>query len=297
MHDTLQLHVRGAGASALAPRQADLRAALRLLREFRAAAVPRRGRPRQGLDRSGKMPGDEWQQFANAARLLRLHVGRIPGKKLLFMGQEFGQRPRMEFRRRASTGSCSSDRHASRRAGARARSATAATARRAALHARDCEAGGLPLDRRRRCRPVGLRLAALRRRGRRGRWPSSRTSRRCPARGYRIGLPQPGGWREILNTDAAIYGGSGMGNLGQVTASGDPCMDCRRPPRSCCRRSRRLSRVRRRLTLSAESGSIIRDETKGGTRRDGHLCASPTPNTPLARTRWPTCWPAAAAAA
>ena len=43
-----------------------------------------------------------------------------------------------------------------------------------------------------------------------------------PRTGYRIGLPHAGRWREILNTDASIYGGSGMGNLGQVIASDDP---------------------------------------------------------------------------
>ena len=46
--------------------------------------------------------------------------------------------------------------------------------------------------------------------------------------GYRVGLPVPGRYREILNTDAAAYGGSGIGNLGAVAASegpwkGEPC--------------------------------------------------------------------------
>jgi len=36
---------------------------------------------------------------------------------------------------------------------------------------------------------------------------------------YRIGLPRPGNWRELLNSDAAVYGGSNMGNLGGVTAA------------------------------------------------------------------------------
>ena len=45
---------------------------------------------------------------------------------------------------------------------------------------------------------------------------------------YRIGLPRPGKWREVLNSDAAVYGGSNMGNLGGVTAAdkpwqGQPC--------------------------------------------------------------------------
>jgi len=36
--------------------------------------------------------------------------------------------------------------------------------------------------------------------------------------GYRIGLPQPGKWREVLNTDAGVYGGSNTGNMGAITA-------------------------------------------------------------------------------
>ncbi|MDQ5855591.1 MAG: alpha amylase C-terminal domain-containing protein, partial [Actinomycetota bacterium] len=39
-----------------------------------------------------------------------------------------------------------------------------------------------------------------------------------PHEGYRIGLPQPGCWREVLNTDAENYGGAGVGNLGEVVA-------------------------------------------------------------------------------
>jgi len=41
-------------------------------------------------------------------------------------------------------------------------------------------------------------------------------------RGYRLGLPTPGRWREVLNTDATIYNGSGIGNLGDVDATEDP---------------------------------------------------------------------------
>jgi 1,4-alpha-glucan branching enzyme len=43
-----------------------------------------------------------------------------------------------------------------------------------------------------------------------------------PRDGYRIGLPRGGGWREMLNTDALAYGGSGHGNLGGVTAVEGP---------------------------------------------------------------------------
>ena len=41
-------------------------------------------------------------------------------------------------------------------------------------------------------------------------------------RGYRLGLPRPGRWRELLNTDAAVYGGSGVGNAGLVMAKPTP---------------------------------------------------------------------------
>ena len=47
---------------------------------------------------------------------------------------------------------------------------------------------------------------------------ASRTSRRCRASGYRVGLPHGGDWVELLNTDSVYYAGSGLGNLGQVTA-------------------------------------------------------------------------------
>jgi 1,4-alpha-glucan branching enzyme len=43
-----------------------------------------------------------------------------------------------------------------------------------------------------------------------------------PHEGYRMGLPVGGRWREIVNTDAAVYGGSGVGNLGVVVADGPP---------------------------------------------------------------------------
>jgi 1,4-alpha-glucan branching enzyme len=43
-----------------------------------------------------------------------------------------------------------------------------------------------------------------------------------PHENYRVGLPHAGGWREVLNTDAQSYGGSGWGNMGAVEAEGNP---------------------------------------------------------------------------
>ncbi|MFL6036074.1 MAG: alpha amylase C-terminal domain-containing protein, partial [Gaiellaceae bacterium] len=46
-----------------------------------------------------------------------------------------------------------------------------------------------------------------------------------PRYGYRLGLPLRGSWREVVNTDAAYYGGSGVGNLGHVEADAAPWHD------------------------------------------------------------------------
>ena len=46
-----------------------------------------------------------------------------------------------------------------------------------------------------------------------------------PRHGYRIGVPQAGLWREIISTDAGVYGGSDLGNAGGVHASDEPCGD------------------------------------------------------------------------
>ena len=43
-----------------------------------------------------------------------------------------------------------------------------------------------------------------------------------PHQEYKVGLPRAGRWREVLNTDAAIYGGSGVGNLGGIEAVAEP---------------------------------------------------------------------------
>jgi 1,4-alpha-glucan branching enzyme len=56
-----------------------------------------------------------------------------------------------------------------------------------------------------------------------------------PHEGYRIGLPRPGRWQELVNTDAEVYGGSGVGNLGAVrtdeqSGHGQPCSAVIRVP-------------------------------------------------------------------
>jgi 1,4-alpha-glucan branching enzyme len=90
MNDTLAYLRPRSGAPALSSQPAHLRPALRLHRELRPAAVPRRSGAWQGLA-VGKMPGDDWQKFANL-RLLLAYQMTSPGKKLNFMGSELGQR-------------------------------------------------------------------------------------------------------------------------------------------------------------------------------------------------------------
>jgi len=87
-----------------------------------------------------------------------------------------------------------------------------------ALHARDCEGEGfewLVVDDSANSVFAWLRKAP-------GERPVAVVANLTPAlrSDYRVPLPHDGAWREVLNSDAAIYGGSGAGNLGSVTANG-----------------------------------------------------------------------------
>jgi len=166
----------------------------------------------------GRMPGDEWQKFANVRAYYGFMWGH-PGKKLLFMGQEFGQAREWDFKGEL-------DWHLLQNPLNRGLSDAVARLNRLhrdtpALHARDCE-------------PEGFRwivaddadqsvLAWLRFGGAEDA-PVAVVSNFTPVprAGYRIGLPEPGRWEEIFNSDAAEYGGSGMGNMGAVEAVARP---------------------------------------------------------------------------
>ena len=131
----------------------------------------------------GKMPGDAWQQVRDAARLLRASCGRYPGKKLLFMGQEFAQRREWNFE--AGLDWDLLDAPAHRGVQAVVRDCNRLYRAHPALHDRDCDAAGFRVDRRRRCAtircsPGCARPATARRPSR-----SSPTSRQSPRAGYR----------------------------------------------------------------------------------------------------------------
>jgi 1,4-alpha-glucan branching enzyme len=88
---------------------------------------------------------------------------------------------------------------------------------RPALHGRDCEGEGFKwaiVDDARNAVFAWIRQAP-------GEKPVALICNMTPVTrpGYRVPLPVNGPWREILNTDAEVYGGSGVGNLGQVTVS------------------------------------------------------------------------------
>ncbi|MDB5484041.1 MAG: 1,4-alpha-glucan branching enzyme [Caulobacteraceae bacterium] len=165
-----------------------------------------------------RMPGDDWRKFAG----LRAYYGWMwayPGKKLLFMGQEFGQRREWDFAGELDWGDLSQPLHAGvQRA---VRDLNRLYRQTPALHARDCEGEGfrwiVVAD-------SSQSVAAWLRFGGEGDAPIAVVCNFTPVprTGYKIGLPAAGRWREVFNSDAADYGGSGMGNLGAVDAAPQP---------------------------------------------------------------------------
>ncbi len=163
-----------------------------------------------------KMPGDGWQKFANLRAYYAFMWG-YPGKKLLFMGQEFAQGAEWSEAR-------SLDWHQLEIAAHRGvkdlvRDLNHLYRDRPALHARDCEGDGfewLIADDAENSVYAWLRKAP-------GANPVAVIANLTPVprEGYRVPLPAAGRWREILNTDADLYGGSGKGNLGGVIAQAD----------------------------------------------------------------------------
>jgi len=167
----------------------------------------------------GKMPGDEWQQFANLRAYLGFMWGH-PGKKLLFMGSEFAQRREWNHDRGLDWELLEQTPH---RGMQRLVADLNALYRSVpALYENDCEPGGfqwLQADRK------SLSVYAWLRWGHADHQRVLVVSNLTPQvhRRYRIGVPDPGWYRECINTDAREYGGSGQGNLGGVEAVSAAC--------------------------------------------------------------------------
>jgi 1,4-alpha-glucan branching enzyme len=166
----------------------------------------------------GRMPGDEWQKFAT----LRAYYGFMwthPGKKLLFMGCELAQG--REWNHDGEVDFWLETRPMNAGVQRLVRDLNTLYRAEPALHARDAEPAGFRWiigdDR-------GNSVYAFLRQG-------FETDPPClvvcnftpvPRPGYRIGVPLPGTWEEVLNTDAALYGGSNLGNGGAVDAEPVP---------------------------------------------------------------------------
>jgi 1,4-alpha-glucan branching enzyme len=158
----------------------------------------------------GKMPGDDWQKFAN----LRAYFGYMwghPGKKLLFMGGEFAQW--REWNHDASLDWHLTDYAPHRGMQNLVRDLNRLYRTEPALHRRDCEGAGFAwvvAD------DAEQSVFAFLRYGDEGDAPALVVSNLTPVprRDYRLGVPRTGLWREALNTDAAAYGGSNLGNAG-----------------------------------------------------------------------------------
>jgi 1,4-alpha-glucan branching enzyme len=167
----------------------------------------------------GRMAGDDWQKFASA-RAYYAFMWAHPGKKLLFMGQEFGQRREWAFRQSLDWHLLDEDPlHGGLQA--LVRDLNHAYRDRPALHARDCEPEGfrwIVVD------DAAQSVVAWLRLGGEGDRPVAVVCNFTPVprHGYRIGLPAAGRWREAINTDATSYGGSGLGNLGGIDATDEP---------------------------------------------------------------------------
>ncbi len=166
----------------------------------------------------GKMPGDEWQRFANVRAYLAF-MWASPGKKLLFMGLEFGQTREWNFDAGLDWYLLAYPFH--RGVQSLVRDLNGLYRARAALHVRDCEAEGfqwLVVD------DAARSVFAWLRKGGAHDAPVAVVCNLTPVprHGYQLGLPYAGVWREELNTDAADYGGSGIGNFGQVEAVTTP---------------------------------------------------------------------------
>jgi 1,4-alpha-glucan branching enzyme len=171
-----------------------------------------------------KMPGDDWQRFANL-RLLYGFMFTHPGKKMLFMGDEFAQWNEWNHDSSLDWHLLRETQHSAMQRWVRDLNTFYRGA--PALHEQDFESQGFEwID----CNDTQRSLLTFLR------WTKHRDRVLAVAcnftpvthHNYRMGVPWPGMWNEVLNSDAPLYGGSGQGNLGGVMASpvpmhGRPC--------------------------------------------------------------------------
>lgn len=168
-----------------------------------------------------KMPGDDWQKFANLRLLYGLLFGH-PGKKLLFMGGEFGQWQEWNHDAELQWDLLQSLPHQGMLRWVADLNRLYRTE--PALHERDFKAEGFEwID---FCDAEASVLVFLRRGKRAGDMVLVALNfTPVPRENYRVGVPVSGLWQELLNSDATLYGGSGLGNAGAVMADPVPSFD------------------------------------------------------------------------
>ncbi|HEY6135178.1 MAG TPA: 1,4-alpha-glucan branching protein GlgB [Rubrivivax sp.] len=166
----------------------------------------------------GRMPGDDWQRFAN----LRAYYGFMwghPGKKLLFMGQEFAQPGEWNHDIELPWALLGDERHAGVQR--LVRDLNRLHREQPALHRLDCEGRGFEwID----AQDAGhSTFSWVRRDDADGVVIVASNMTPVPRKGFRLGVPEgPQRWREALNTDSGFYGGSNLGNGGGAEVQPTP---------------------------------------------------------------------------
>jgi 1,4-alpha-glucan branching enzyme len=180
-----------------------------------------------------KMPGDEWQRFANL-RLLLGYQYATPGKELLFMGSEFGQGGEWDHQSSLDWHEIEHPLHAG--VYRWVRDLNRLQRQEPAMFELDCEPGGFEWVR----VDAAAGLLCFLRLARHGE-PVLVVCNFTPVPRFaaEVRVPRAGSWRELLNSDAEVYGGSGVGNGGAMRASPLPsaegpfAMHVNAPPLGC----------------------------------------------------------------
>jgi 1,4-alpha-glucan branching enzyme len=161
-----------------------------------------------------KMPGDRWRQLANLRAYLA-YMWAHPGKQLLFMGAELGQESEWAEARELDWWLLDHPEHQG--VHSMVRDLNRVYRESPALWQRDADPEGFQwID----ANDAGRNVFSFIRRGAPGTPELAVISNfaAVPHQGYRLGLPSSGEWEEVVNTDAEVYTGSGVGNLGTVHA-------------------------------------------------------------------------------
>ena len=164
----------------------------------------------------GKMPGDDWQKIRQPAACCTAIMFGHPGKKLLFMGDEFGQWNEWNHDSSLDWHLAASPLHKGLQRWVR--DLNTFLRGEPALYEFDSDSAGFEwVD----CNDVNRSVISFLRKGREHGNKLLFVCNFTPMihRNYRVGAPEGGFWAELLNGDAPLYGGSGQGNLGGVDAN------------------------------------------------------------------------------